>query len=543
MSNKSSLPSSIQNLPSVMTHDFSKVPDVQLERSKFKRDHAYKTTFDAGKLIPFYIDEVLPGDSHTVSAEIFGRLATPIKPFMDNMFMDTLYFFVPMRQLWEHTQNFFGERKPNPASSISYTVPTVAMPASTASFEGSIWDYMGLPKVASLAVNSLPLRAYNLIYNEWFRDENLIDGATFRLTDAGDVDTDFAIRKSGKGYDYFTSCLTSPQKGTAVTIPVGSTSAPVALVPFGTNANAMLVKKAADDTLSTGVNVTGRSVNGKMAADNTDVFQVLDPNGRLVADLSSAFATTINDLRYAVQLQTLLEIDARGGTRYTEHNWAHFKVKSSDLRLQRPQYLGGGSSPVNLHPVAQTTSPATPGLRDALGGLGGFGTVSGRNHGFSQSFEEHGYIIGLVRVCADLTYQQGLDKMWSRSTRYDFPYPVFAHIGEQAVLSKEIYCDGTGGDANTFGYQERYAEMRYKNSKITGQFRSSAATPLDYWHLCQNFGSRPTLNQAFIEVDNSPIDRGIAVPSEPQFLFDSLIHVTSARPLPVYGVPQLGGRF
>lgn len=543
MNSKSTLPASIQNLPSVMSHDFSKVPDVQIERSKFKRDHAYKTTFDAGLLIPFYIDEVLPGDSHTVSAEIFGRLATPIKPFMDNMFMETFYFFVPMRQVWDHTQNFFGERKPNPASSISYTVPTVTMPASTASFEGSIWDYMGLPKVASLVVNALPLRCYNKIYAEWFRDENLVNSPTLTTGDSGDVPADFGILKSGKGYDYFTSCLTSPQKGTAVSIPVGAYSAPVNLVPYTTLNNASLLRRASDDSVVPGdIGLDAQGTTSKVITTGSTPL-VLDPNGRLVADLSSAFATTINDLRYAVQLQTLLEIDARGGTRYIEHNWAHFKVKSSDLRLQRPQYLGGGSSPVNLHPVAQTTSPASPGLRDALGGLAAFGTVSGRSHGFSQSFEEHGYILGLVRVRPDLTYQQGLDKLWSRSTRYDFPYPVFAHIGEQAVLSKEIYCDGTAGDSNTFGYQERYAEMRYKNSKITGQFRSNSATPLDYWHLSQNFGSRPTLNQAFIEVDNSPIDRGIAVPSEPQFLFDSLIHVTSARPLPVYGVPQLGGRF
>lgn len=539
------MPDSIKSLPSVMSHDFSKVPSIGMERSKFKRDHAYKTTFDAGYLVPFYVDEVLPGDTHTVSAEIFGRLATPIKPFMDNMVMDTLYFFVPMRQVWEHTANFFGERKPNPSSSISYTVPTVTMPASTAGFEGTIWDYFGLPKVASLAVNSLPLRCYNRIYAEWFRDENLIDSPTLNTADSGDVAADFVLRKSGKRYDYFTSCLTSAQKGTAVSMPLGTT-APVVAYANTSNANPNIFRNKATDAAFVGPALVNYATTGSPTGQLTDPAGnggYIDPNGRWYADLAAATATTINDLRYAVQLQQLLEIDARGGTRYIEHNWAHFKVKSSDLRLQRPQYLGGGSSPVNLHPIAQTTSPATPGLRDALGGLAAFGTVSGRGHGFSQSFEEHGYIIGLVRVRMDLTYQQGLDKLWSRSTRYDFPYPVFAHIGEQAVLSKEIYCDGSGSDANVFGYQERYAEMRYKQSKITGNFRSSAPTPLDYWHLSQNFTSRPTLNQTFIEVDNTPVDRGIAVPSEPQFLFDSFIHVTSARPLPVYGTPQLGGRF
>lgn len=529
-----------------MTADFSRVPDVRIERSKFQRNSTLKTTFDAGYLVPFFLEETLPGDSHTVSCDLFGRLATPIKPVMDNMFIDTLFFHVPMRQIWEHTQEFFGERRPDPDSTIDYEIPTVAMPASTGGTIGSIWDYFGLPTgVADLPVNSLPLRAYNRIYNEWFRDENLIDSVTERVTDTGDVPADFTLLKSGKRYDYFTSCLTEAQKGDAVTIPVGSSSAPVTR-PSGAGAGAGWLAYIAGGNTPV-ANTETFNINGSAGefatASGAEPRVTFDPNGGLIADLTSAFATTINALREAVQLQALLEKDARGGTRYIEHNWVHFGVRSSDARLQRPEYLGGGTSPINVHPVAQTTPTASPTLVSAQGNLAAFGTLSARGHGFSRSFEEHGYIIGILRVRADLTYQRGLDRLWSRSTRYDFAYPVFAHIGEQAVLSKELYCDGTGDDDDVFGYQERYAEYRYKRSMITGQFRSTAATPLDYWHLSQDFDTtRPLLDETFITED-PPIDRVIAVPSEPHFMLDAFIKMTSARPLPVYSIPTLGGRF
>lgn len=533
---KTAMPSS---LPSAMTADFSKVPDVRIERSKFKRNSTIKTTFDAGYLVPIYLEEVIPGDTHTVDMDLFGRLATPIKPVMDNIFLDTLFFFVPMRLLWEHTENFFGERRPNPDSSIAYTIPTVAMPATTGGTIGSIWDYFGLPVgVPDLPVNALPLRAYNKIYNDWFRDENLIDSVVERVGDTGDLPADFTLLKSGKRYDYFTSCLVEAQKGDAVTIPVGSTSAPVTRVSGA--ANAWRAYRVGGDTAE-GAGSINTQADGDVASSNAPEL-TFDPRGGLIADLSSAFATTINALRLAVQTQALLEKDARGGTRYIEHNFVHFGVKSSDARLQRPEYLGGGTSPLNVHPVAQTTATASPTLTNAQGNLAGFGTFSARGHGFSRSFEEHGYIIGVIRARADLTYQQGLDRLWSRSTRYDFPYPVFAHIGEQAVLSKEIYCDGSGDDNDVFGYQERYAEYRYRRSQITGQFRSAAATPLDYWHLSQEFQTRPVLDEAFINED-PPIDRVIAVASEPHFMLDGLVRQISARPLPVYSIPTLGGRF
>lgn len=529
-----------QSLPSAMTADFSRVPDIQIERSKFKRNHTLKTTFDAGYLVPIFLDEVMPGDTHTVSMDLFGRLATPIKPVMDNIFLDTLFFFCPMRLLWEHTENFFGERRPNPDSSINYTIPTVAMPASTGGIVGSIWDYFGLPVgVPDLPINSLPLRMYNAVYNSWFRDENLIDSVPQRVTDTGDVPADFVLLKSGKRYDYFTSCLTEPQKGDDITLPLGTT-APVSRVA---NAAVWTMYNAGAQTrpaLDQGVSYN--APGGEILTNTTSEQVSLDPGSGLVADLSLATASTINALREAVQLQALLEKDARGGTRYIEQNWVQFGVKSSDARLQRPEFLGGGTSPINIHPVTQTTPTASPTLVSAQGNLAGFGTFSARGHGFSRSFEEHGYIIGLVRARADLTYQQGLDRLWSRSTRYDFPYPVLAHIGEQAVLSKEIYCDGSGDDNDVFGYQEMYAEYRYKRSMITGQFRSAAATPLDYWHLSQDFATRPVLDETFIN-ENPPIDRVIAVTAEPHFMLDSFTRMTSARPLPVYGIPQLGGRF
>jgi len=533
------------SLPSAMTADFSRVPDVRVERSKFNRNSRLKTTFDAGYLVPIFWDEVLPGDSHSVSMNVFARLATPIKPVMDNMFLDTFFFFVPMRIIWEHTQEFFGERRPNPDSSIAYNIPTVQLPATTGATIGSLFDYFGLPTgVADLEVNSLPLRCYNRIYNEWFRAEDLIDSVPMRTGDTGDLAADFVMLKAGKRYDYFTSCLKDAQKGSAVTIPVGSSSAPVNLVVDGAYpvSNYQIPRRVDNGAaLATGASLIGDGT-GHLACTDGNLDILIDPNGTYEADLSSAFATTINSLRQAVQLQALLEKDARGGTRYIEHNWVHFGVRSSDQSLQRPQFLGGGTSPVNIHPVAQTTPTASPTLVSAQGNLAGFGTCSAMGHGFSRSFEEHGYIIGLARIRADLTYQQGLDKMWSRSSRYDFAYPVFAHLGEQAVLSKELYCDGSGDDDDVFGYQERYAEYRYKRSSVTGQFRSTASTPLDYWHLAQEFASRPELDEAFITED-PPIDRVIAVPSEPHFMFDSFTKQVSARPIPVYSIPTLGGRF
>jgi len=537
----------MSNMPSNMTHSFSQVPSVKTERSIFRRPSTLKTTLDAGYLVPIYLDEVLPGDSITMKMNSFGRLATPLKPIMDNMYLDVHWFYVPNRLLWDNWESFMGAKEAS--EDVDYVMPTIPMPDNGPEV-GTLADYFGLPTdVANgpFSVQSLPFRAYNLIYKTWYGDQNLIDlDAVVVDTDDGpDTYTDYVLRRRGKRHDYFTSALPWPQKGDAVTIPFGADEAPITRVSNATGWKAYL---HGSDTLDTsGAFYKNNAGFGRVRRDSDDASISFDPDGQIVTDLSSAVATSINQFREAMQLQVMLERDARGGTRYVEILKSHFGVTAPDFRLQRPEFLGGSSSPVNVHPLAQTTSPATPTNTDALGNLAGFGTVSAQASGFAKGFVEHGWIIGIASVRADLTYQTGIERFWSRSTRYDHYWPALAHLGEQAILNKEIYADVADGTASNqkdgvFGYQERYAEYRYKESKITGEFRSSFATPLDNWHLSQEFTALPTLGQTFIE-ENPPVDRCIAVTSAPHFLLDCFFDVVHARPMPVYGVPGLGDRF
>ncbi len=532
-----------KTLPSVMGKRFNKVPMAKIARSSFNRSHEYKTTFDAGILIPVFIDEALPGDTFNLHMNAFARLATPIKPLMDNLYLTSFFFAVPHRLLWTNFVKFMGEQD-DPGDTTDYTIP-MADPPVGGYPENSWEDYAGLPiNEPDFLHSALPGRAYYLIWNEWFRDQNLQNSLAFSLGNGPDAIGGGGIgaQRRGKRHDYFTSCLPWPQKGDAVTISIGDTADIVeintALPPTFRNdastiTDAWLKAKDAANPWE----VDGASGTGPLGINEAMYWS--DHN--LEADLSTATPITINAMREAFQIQKLLERDARGGTRYTEIVKSHFGVTSPDARLQRPEYLGGGRSPVVINPIAQTSNQDAQDTPQ--GNLAAMGTVNiTRGHGFVKSFTEHCVLMGMICVDADLNYQHGIEKMWSRSTRYDFYWPAFAGLGEQAVYNREIWVDGTGADDAVWGYQERHAEYRYKPSKITGLFRSNAAGTLDIWHVAERFVARPALNAAFI-VSRPPIDDVIATQNEPHFLLDSYFQLTCARPMPVYGVPGLIDHF
>lgn len=563
---------------------FSAIPRAQIQRSVFNRSHDYKTTFDSGYLVPFYVDEVLPGDSFKLNCSLFCRLATPIVPFMDNLYLETFFFFVPNRLVWKHWENFMGQQD-NPGDSTDYLIPqTVA--GNTGFAVGSVADYFGIPtSVKGLSVSSLPFRAYQLIYNEWFRDENLQErvgawapAASHKDDPVGDWnDTDstgLTLLRRNKYHDYFTSALPWPQKGDAVDVNFGvggaiswstdtfdvSSSRVNNQVVKATVANprklafispnAVLQQEAGINRFNVTVPSAGSNLSltgfGEVSFETASAGSSVPSVNPTSVDLpylqfvgQQGAGLTINDLRQAFQVQKLLERDARGGTRYTEILRSHFGVVSPDARLQRPEYLGGSSTRILMNSVAQTaaTNDVTP-----QANLSAFGLFGDSFHGFSKSFVEHGYIIGLVNVRADLSYQQGVNRMWSRKSRLDFYFPVLAHLGEQAILNKEIYAQGNAADDKVFGYQERFAEYRYSPSVITGKMRSTDPQTLDIWHLAQKFDSLPTLSSQFIQ-DNPPVSRVVAVQSEPQFILDAWFDLKCIRPMPVYSVPGLVDHF
>lgn len=544
------------SLPSAR-YTFSDLPEVNMPRCAIKRPSTYKTTLNAGMLYPIFCDEALPGDTFTLDASVLARLSTPITPFMDNLVMDLQFFAVPLRLVWEHWQNFCGE-KVNPSDQTAYTVPFVTVGSSGAPV-GSLADYFGLPTGIQWSdhdVQALPFRAYNLVWNEWYRDQNIQDSVNVDIDDKSvDVST-FKLLPRGKRKDYFTSALPWPQKGAAVSLGL-SGSAPV----VGNGSNFCLSNDAGDlfyprvspSTGSSGSYIDPLKVShvGYTSTSTQALGVSQDPSkSGLVAQFDEGAASfSINALRQAVALQRLLETDARGGTRYTEILRAHFGVTSPDARLQRPELLGSFSVPLALHTVPQSsgtgTSSSTP-----QGNLSAFGLATGESRAFSKSFVEHSIILGLVSIRSDLTYQQGIPRMWSRSTRYDYYWPELSSLGEQAILNKELYAQGKNKktssgeliDNQVFGYQERWSEYKYGYSKITGELRSTFEQSLDYWHLSQKFDELPTLSPKFIE-ENPPVQRVLAVTDAPQFIFDAYFDLNCVRPMPLYCVPGLVNHF
>jgi len=516
-------------------------PEARIGRSQFNRSHGVKMTFDASYLYPILLDEVLPGDTFTCKLNGFARIFSPLDaPVMDNIELETFFFFCPTRLLWSNWQYFNGEHDAAGAQDTDYTIPVMATGLTVDHNENFTFDglaaFLGLPhglaSSSNTDISALPFRMYNRIYNEWFKDQNLSPDLNVNTGNGPDALADYKIIRGNKKHDYFTSALPYLQKGTAIEFQAPVSGIGAVTQTFG------LTSQAVFET-------------GKSGATVYPFAQViLDPLtsdsniGMKATAASSAFPEIyanldINGLRQSVAIQRLLERDARGGTRYVELIKAHFGVTSPDFRLQRPEYLGGGKSFINITPVANTSATATEDQAELRGV--GTGVISG--HSWAKSFTEHGYVMGLVRARGDITYFQGLDKLWTRSTRYDFYIPALANLGEQAILNKEIFVTNSGATDNAvFGYQERWAEYRMKQSRVVGTFNPDAAGNLGFWHLAEDFSAVPPLNTAFVN-DNTPMGRITTTVSQPDFLLDLWFDYKCARPIPVYSVPSLIGRF